>query len=939
MSTTTFGDFNSGFQAKMIHGPVNAEFHHYHPALERPETPPLPSILIPFVRDRDFVNRGEVLDRIKYSFSQPGSRTALVGLGGIGKSQLAIEYAYRTREQSPTKWVFWVHASNAARFEQSFRDIATCIRVPGRQNPKANIFQLVHDWLRDARQGPWVIVLDNVDDASFLKAPVPGNETGEMTAKTSNSKQLILCIPQCQHGSVLITSRSRGAALELVEYADIITIEPMDKKDALQLFRNKLGQSDDENCVAELARALEYMPLAIVQAAAYILQRKPRCSAQEYLNKFRHSDKRKIGLLGLEGGKLRRDTEAKNAILITWQMSFDYIRKTRTSAADLLSLMSFCDRQGIPETLLRDRNDCVHDHNEQNLRDGTHDVGEEDEHNNITVSGERTNSEGENDSDSDSIEFRSNYSDNNQFENDIIALRDFCFITANDDRTSFEMHRLVQLATLEWLRAHKVYEQWKNRFLVRLCAEIPEGEYKNWTKCQALFPHAQSVAAQRPVSEKSMKEWATILYRAAWYALRVGKGIEAEDLSIKALKARKKIFDKPHRHVTDSKAMVALAYSLRGRWEAAEELEVQVMETSKKKLGEDHPDTLTSMGNLASIYRNQGRWEAAEELDMQVMETHKKKLGEDHPNTLTSMGNLASTYRNQGRWEAAEELEVQVMETHKKKLGEDHPDTLTSMGNLASTYRNQGRWEAAEELEVQVMETRKKKLGEDHPDTLTSIGNLASTYRNQGRWEAAEELDVQVMETHKKKLGEDHPDTLTSMGNLASTYRNQGRWEAAEELDVQVMETHKKKLGEDHPSTLTSMGNLASTYWNQGRWEAAEELEVQVMETRKKKLGEDHPDTLTSMGNLASIYSNQGQWKAAEELEVQVMETRKKKLGEDHPDTLTSMNNLAWTYWESQRAEEAIKLIRRCVRLAEAKLGIDHPNYLSSSKTLASWEA
>ncbi|KAK2595193.1 hypothetical protein QQS21_007098 [Conoideocrella luteorostrata] len=939
MSTITSGDFNSGFQAKTIHGPVKAEFHHHHPAPERPETPPHPSILIPFVRDRDFVNRGDVLDRIKCSFGQPGSRTALVGLGGVGKSQLAIEYAYRSREQLPTKWVFWVHASNAARFEQSLRDIATCIKVPGRHDPKADIFQLVHDWLRDARKGPWIIILDNVDNASFLKSPVPCSEAGAMTAETSSSKQMISCIPQCQHGSVLITSRSRGTALELVEYADIITIEPMDEKDALQLFRNKLGQSDDERCVAELAGALEYMPLAIVQAAAYILQRKPRSSARKYLDEFRNSDKRKTGLLSLEGGKLRRDAEAKNSILITWQISFDYIRETRSSAADLLSLMSFCDRQGIPEILLRDRNNHAHGHNEQNLCDGTHDVGEEDEHNNVTESGERTNSEGENNSDSDSIEFKSNYSDNDRFENDIVTLRDFSFIIANDDGISFEMHRLVQLATLEWLRGHEVYEQWRYQFLVRLCTELPGGEYENWTKCQTLFPHAQLVAAQRPASKESIKEWATILYRAAWYALRMGKGIEAEDLSVKALKARKKIFNKPHKDIVDSLAMVALAYNLRGWWEAAEELFVQVMETRKKKLGEDHPDTLTSMANLASTYRNQGQWEAAEELEVQVMETRKKKLGEDHPDTLTSMANLALTYRNQGRWEAAEELDVQVMETSKKKLGEDHPNTLTSMANLASTYRNQGRWEAAEELEVQVMETRKKKLGEDHPDTLTSMANLASTYRNQGRWEAAEELDVQVMEMSKKKLGEDHPNTLTSMANLASTYRDQGRWEAAEELDVQVMETRKKKLGEDHPDTLTSMANLASTFWNQGRWEAAEELDVQVMETSKKKLGEDHPNTLTSMANLASTYRNQGRWEAAEELEVQVMETRKKKLGQDHPDTLTSMNNLAWTYWISGRVEEAINLMIQCVQLRRAKLGTSHPDYLSSVETLASWEA
>ncbi|PQE24997.1 hypothetical protein CJF32_00009547 [Rutstroemia sp. NJR-2017a WRK4] len=136
--------------------------------LERSETPPNPSIVIPFSRDTDFVERGTILDQIYQKCTVSGSRTALVGLGGVGKSQLAIEYAYRTRDRSPETWIFWVHASNAARFEQSFRDIANCVKIPGRQNLQANIFQLVCDWLRNDRKGKWVLILDNMDDAGFL---------------------------------------------------------------------------------------------------------------------------------------------------------------------------------------------------------------------------------------------------------------------------------------------------------------------------------------------------------------------------------------------------------------------------------------------------------------------------------------------------------------------------------------------------------------------------------------------------------------------------------------------------------------------------------------------------------------------------------------------------------------------------------------------------
>ena len=128
--------------------------------------PPKPYSTVPFRRDPDFIDRGDLLSRVDERCSQPGGRAALVGLGGVGKSQLAIEYYHRTRKRSET-WVFWVHASNAARIEQGYRCIADVVKIAGRKDPKANIFKLVHDWLRWS-EGKWLMVLDNVDDADFF---------------------------------------------------------------------------------------------------------------------------------------------------------------------------------------------------------------------------------------------------------------------------------------------------------------------------------------------------------------------------------------------------------------------------------------------------------------------------------------------------------------------------------------------------------------------------------------------------------------------------------------------------------------------------------------------------------------------------------------------------------------------------------------------------
>jgi len=840
------------------------------------------------------------------------------------KSQLAIEYAYRRREHSPSTWVFWVHASNAARFETSYRDIADFVKIPGRKTPGANIFQLVYDWLRDARRS-WVLVLDNLDDAGFLSKPC-----NDRSLSNDGSQPLKAYLPQCQNGVILVTTRNRSAALELVERRDMIAVEPMSEADAVALLEKKLGRIEKSDGMGELAAALEFMPLAMAQATSYIAHRAPRCSVRQYLEKFQESDRNKTSLLNFEKGQLRRDRDAKNSIIITWQISFDHVRHVRPSAADLLSLMSFFDRQGIPEALLRSRegqSDVLEKHG-GDTEDINFDFNQnKDEGEDDDKSDSGTDCKGSEDKDGE---------EDDEFEEDVSTLRDYSFIAVTASGPSFEMHRLVQLATRKWLEAHEQRERWNYQFIKNLCSALPTGEYENWTACQALFPHAKSAAAQKPKGQESLKMWATILYRAAWYAQRVGNWAGAEEMSVAAAKTRKKLLGQEHEDTLRSVSLVGGVHVLRGRWDEAESLFVQVMETRKSKLGADHLDTLISMINLASTYREQGRWEEAESLGVQVMETHKSKLGADHPNTLTSIGDLASTYRKQGRWEEAESLGVQVMETRKSKLGADHPDTLISIGDLALTYRKQGRWEEAESLGVQVIETHKSKLGADHPDTLTSMDNLALTYKKQGRWEEAESLGVQVIETRKSKLGADHPNTLTSMGNLASTYINQGRWEEAESLGVQVMETRKSKLGADHPDTLTSINNLASTYINQGRWEEVESLDVQVMETRKSKLGADHPDMLTSMGNLASTFWNQGRWEEAESLFMQVMETRKSKLGADYPDTLTSIGNLALTFWKQGRWEEVESLFVQVMETRKSRLGADHPDTLTSMDNLAS---
>lgn len=666
---------------------------------------------------------------------------------------MAIEYAYRTRDQAPSTWVFWVHASNAARFRQSFQEIADYLKISGRRDQKADILQLVHDWLRDERR-KWLLVLDNVDDAGFLFENDHAASTEQLRSAAGNvSRRLLSYLPCSQNGSFLFTTRSKDAALQLVEARCITTVEPMDQADAQALLNRKLSAQVDRDGVGELAAALEFMPLAIVQAAAYIDQLAPRCSVRQYLDRFQKSDSDRAALLGFEGGQLRRDTDAKNSVIIAWHISFNYIRRVRPSAADLLALMSFFDRQGIPEKLLWTRTERRKFYTSRKQRTGVGDLKR--------LFRRKTSL--------DECEMREDeVSETVKFENDLLLLRHFAFVSADITQKTLEMHRLVQLAMRLWLEAHGQKERWEAQFLRNLNAIFPSWRYENWATCEVLFPHAKFAAAHEPENSNSLKTWADILYLAAWYAVEVGNLIEAESMSYAAMTANKKVWGLEHDNTLRSMVQVADAWTSRGRWEAAEELCLQVTETCRTKTRADHTLTATSIALLARLHQGQGRWGVAEELQTQLLETHRKKLGAEHPYTLKAMSNLALIYSDQKRWDEAEALQTQVVETRRTKQTPGHADTLVSMYNLATTYRNQGRWSEAEELQTQVFKSFEKKLGPEHPLTLTSMHSLACIFNDQGRKHEAVSLMRDCVRCRERVLGNSHPYYRNSPAPLAA---------------------------------------------------------------------------------------------------------------------------------------------------------------------------
>ncbi|PVH99304.1 TPR-like protein [Periconia macrospinosa] len=774
---------------------------------------PTPSSTVPFRRDPHFVNR-PILDELACRSNQPASRLALVGLGGLGKSQIAVEHSYRTREKSPGTWIFWIHASSTERFVEGYRKIAERVKIPRWNEMDTDILTVVCNWLSDETNGRWLMIIDNADDLEvFTSRSARGTGFQEQFA-AGTTPTLLEMIPQSTNGSILVTSRSRDVAFRLTgDYADIIKVPPMDQEHALTLLQNLLkggvkSSSQERKDAEELVEALDLIPLAISQAAAYISQRAPRATVSTYLRDLQKGGQDRTKLLQIDLGDARRDGTASNSVIATWQISFKHIHEERPSATRLLSLMCLFNWQGIPETLLRD---CYKD-SDDDLAD---------------------------------------------FEDDLNVLLCYSLVAMDVDGCHFRMHRLVQFSTIKWLELHNELEYWKERYVILMDDHYPHGEYQNWEalyenweSLQALFPHAQAAMICRPASQKGIRSWASLLSNAMRYASEAGFNQAAQDMGRLALEAREKELGEDHLDTLSSISLLASALRKAGAYKEAELMVRRAIQGREKICGQEDPLTLCDLDCLSVILSEQGNYEEAETILQQVIKIQEKNFGLEHRSTLESIGNLGFLLTAKGRYEEAEILHQRGLEAEEKVLGPLHKLTLASMDNLGLALGKQGKLNEAEKMHRRALEGSKKKFGGQHPDTLICARNLAFVLALLARHNEAEAMHRQVLNDSIKILGEKHPFTLYSFCNLGSALHIQGRYQEAEVMHQQALIHRREVLGKEHPHTLSSMHNLARSLKSLGHNQEARALMKECYRLREATLGLQHPDTHKSLEAL-----------------------------------------------------------------------------------------
>ncbi|KIN05367.1 hypothetical protein OIDMADRAFT_177562 [Oidiodendron maius Zn] len=726
---------------------------------------PKPLKVLPFGRNKDFVGRQSQLNRLVKvlhtdNMEEDCPRAALVGLGGVGKTQIALECAFQLQSISPTCSVFWVRASDTTSFESAYRDIGRQLKIPGLKDDKADVKRLVKTSLSQESTGRWLMIIDNADD---FKMFYNGNNN-------NGSGVLLEYLPFSTLGAILFTTRDREAA---TKYAgiNVIDIDKMDDTESRELLQRSLQNKqliEDKDSVTTLLKLLVHLPLAIMQAAAYLNANVSTIA--EYLRIYEESSENVIRLLSENFEDIRRYPGMKNPVATTWLVSFEQIKICNPLAADYMAFMSCIKEQDIPRALLP-----------------------------LASEFDKAKALG--------------------------TLKAFGFIKERLSGVSYDMHRLVHMAMQNWLKLRDEWRSWNEKTLNQITDVFPWPEHKNRVIWTMYLPHAQYAFTSFEKSFGKTKDLPpSLLHNLGWCSFLQGKYSEAEAIYRQALQLRETVLGKDHPDTLASMDNLASSLHSQGKYADAEAMDRQVLQLRETVLGKDHPETLGSMNNLASSLHSQGKYADAEAMHRQTMQLKETVLGKDHPSTLASMNNLASSLDSQGKYAEAEAMDRQTLQLKETVLGKDHPSTLASMMGLAISLHSQGKYAEAEAMHRQTMQLKETVLGEDHPDTLASMMGLAISLHSQGKYAEAEAMDRQTLQLKKTVLGKDHPETLGSMNNLASSLHSQGKYADAEAMDRQVLQLRETVLGKDHPDTLASINNLAISLHSQGKYAEAEAI-------------------------------------------------------------------------------------------------------------------
>jgi len=613
----------------------------------------------------------------------------------------------------------------------------------------------------------------------------------------------------------------------------------MTETEAREMLRSALptiDATDDE--ITAFIRQLDFLPLAISHAVAYMLENEGT-SIGKYLSLLT-KESEYIKLLGT-GVTDERRSPVRWSVTSTWALAVEALQAQKPLAVELLSVLCFLDRQGIPEFLLQDGAD--------------------------------------------------RQPDDARFIDSVLGpLERFRFLRRTKETQAggqmYEMHALVHRLTKIWVSKRENPAGIATKAFYTVAKRYPPADEPIEQICEILRPHVTAVL-DNPC-EVDKLDRAQLLHDAASYEMSVASLRKAEEWALEAADARRAGLGLSEIRTLYSMNNLAMVYHAAGKSGAAVDLQEEVVQLFQEVRGQADEDSWYAMNLLSSYYLDVAKWEKAKEAAATAVRLSKEA---DPQITWAFQMTLAEVHKTIGNYGEAQQITERVLVEKQQarrllSVVDKREDCLTDPYHeletelsLAKIYCARGLLEDATRYANHTNETMGQIYGVRHPATLRCRLELVLIHKAQGQLHEAERLGTEVTNTMSQILGENHPDTLTSRSNLAWICESLGKLEEAESMSRAVATPLEKIMGGDYRITLLNKGNLAMIYRSLGNLKEAARLGEEVLQTRKVKLGRDHPDVLLAITNLAQTYLKQGRHRDVWEL------FRQESCGSQHPDT------------------------------------------------------
>ncbi len=829
-----------------------------------------PIRMLPHPPPESKIKRAQLFERLLLASGD--GPVALYGIGGAGKTQLAVKLAYWFLERDPEFTVIWIDATSVETCADGLRTLA---EKCGIVNPQAKsmsdqhflrsslveLLRSVRMWFGRAPAGKWLFVFDSADEVDALVAPLV--DLGlSLERDDAHNMSIIDCVPA--GGKVVFTTKSRAAAakfsagnmLEVGRFAlDEATRMLEVGVDADLLIGKPTAQGVRQyrtDHASELAEKLDCLPLALSQAAAFM--NKNRLSIADYLERMSAPSDEMVAELMTRPQPLEAQIGVPKSIYDTWRLSYEAIRTHNRLAVNVLALMSFLEQNSIFLDLLKA----------------------------VFCTGPDV-----------------------KLVDALGELRDYGLIYPGAVADTFTIHRLVQVTTKKWLKESKLDVQWARAALMTIANKFPTpGNIPSWPECAAWLPHASNIL-QFPLFRTSADQaaLATLHLKVGHYYFRTGRWSEARASTEIACNIRTDILGPLETPTLEAKDQFIHIVRQLGLFNLAEATARDVKRYRKRKLGMKNELTLQSYATLGVTLQDQGQFADALRYAEKAMKGFQDLHGATdplHPNILFSKYRLGASYDLNGDYSKSEAFLSEALEGLNQQGQGETQLASRVLYRLAYLHRNLGNYRKSEESAVASMEMRRKLLGSDHPDTTKAYFSSGWSMQCQGRYKESADVFSTVIEVCKKRIGEHHVYTYTASYFLAESLKGLGEFKRAAELHDQVLTGRKKVLRNNHPDVLMSQVGLASVLLMLGDSKRAEELTLEVYKFLKKEgkiFGERAGIFWMCMSNMGKIHAEravsarselekQTHWKEAIKWAQQLVEGQEAIIGSRHPEAI-----------------------------------------------------